>query len=229
MARLGRFQRIRCDVEVNILEGGKVPQLIKVMRAPAISTVVIALTLLIGFPASAEGPAGIVLYCRWKESVYLLLADDHKGERGWSAFGGWADPGETRRATAARETEEETRGYFTRAWLGEQISGQKPVHSYGYSMYFVEVPFVPAQRVTNHPIGADGKDMAERGVYAWMPFTELEPVLGKERPSTGDLKVNPLYLPQGSKSGSFWGIWIRNMRDAMERGAFPWSGKGAKR
>ncbi len=193
-------------------------------RHPIIGWVVIALSILITSTASAKGPAGIVLYHQGEQEIFLLLADDAEGARGWCAFGGWDNPGETARETAARETEEETRGYFSRDWLGRQIAKQEAVYSYGYSMYFVKVPFVPAQRVMNHPIDTQNKVMAERGSYAWIPFAALEAALGKEPLAPGDLAVDPLYLPQGSKTNAFWPVWIRNMSDAMKRGAIPWLG-----
>ena len=36
----------------------------------------------------AEEPAGIVLYFQDEKTTYLLLADEAKEARGWSAFGG---------------------------------------------------------------------------------------------------------------------------------------------
>ena len=172
--------------------------------------------------AHANGPAGIVLYYRDGDSVFLLLADHGQSKRGWGAFGGAANPGEDRRETAARETAEETRGYFSRDWLRRQIAEQTPVQSGGFSMYFVEVPFVPAQRVMNNPTKENDKQMHERGCYAWIPFSVIEPAIAKETPSAEELKVNPLYLPRGSNSDSLWGVWVRNMHDAMKQGAFPW-------
>lgn len=195
-------------------------------QASRIHVAVTALAVLITFvavPAFAKGPAGIVLYCQWEKEVYLLLAEDTGATRGWSAFGGWNRPGETQVETAARETAEETRGYFDYVRLKEQISKQQPVQSGGFSMYFAEVPFVPAQRIANNPIGENEGDMAERGLYAWIPFKELEIILGKAHLAAPDLKINPLYLPRGSRSDSFWGVWVANMREAMKKGAFPWS------
>jgi len=182
----------------------------------------VAVVSLAASSAYANGPAGIVLYHRDGDSVFLLLADHGQSKRGWGAFGGAANPGEDRRETAARETEEETRGYFSRDWLRRQIAEQTPVQSGGFSMYFVEVPFVPAQRVMNNPTKENDKGMHERGYYAWIPFSQIEHVVAKEEPSAEDLKVNPLYLPRGSNSGPFWDVWVRNMRDAMKQGAFPW-------
>jgi 8-oxo-dGTP pyrophosphatase MutT (NUDIX family) len=199
-----------------------ISQITKTLWTTIARTVVIAAVILVAFFAYAKDPAGIVLYYSDGESVFLLLADHAKSTRGWSAFGGSANLGETRWGTAARETHEETRGYFLREWLGQQIAEQEPVLSHGYSMFFVEVPFVPAQRVMNNPINKSDKSMLERQYYTWIPFSELERVLVKEDPSTEDLKVNPLYLPRGSQSDSYWDVWIRNMHDAMKQRAFPW-------
>ncbi|MFO8163112.1 MAG: NUDIX domain-containing protein [Desulfatiglandales bacterium] len=198
-------------------------QMIQVLRVSISRMGIIAVFILTVSSAFAEGPAGIVLYLVEGQNVFLLLADHSKHTRGWSAFGGGADPGETQQATAARETYEETRGYFSQVWLSQQISKQEPVRSKGYSMYFVEVPFVPAQRVMNNPTEEKNKAMVERRCYAWIPFSEIEAILEKDNLSTEHLRMNPLYLPACSKSDSFWHSWIKNMHGAMKQGAFPWS------
>ncbi len=180
---------------------------------------VFALLILSGAVACAGGPAGTVLYHRDGDSVFLLLANDSKGTRGWSAFGGGAEAGETIRETAARETEEETRGYFSRTWLAERIANQKPLRSRGYHMYFVEVPFVPAQRVMNNPVDDNQAAMKETQFYAWIPLSELESALSKDNPSEADLRMNALYVPRGCESRSFWRVWVLNMRDAQKQAA----------
>ena len=71
--------------------------------------------------AIAQDPAGIVLYFKSGNEVYLLLAEDAREGRGWATFGGKAREGEHPAETAARETEEETRGYFVRGNLLKKI------------------------------------------------------------------------------------------------------------
>ena len=57
----------------------------------------IAVVSLAASSAYANGPAGIVLYYRHGNSVFLLLADHAQSKRGWSAFGGAAGmPSRTR-------------------------------------------------------------------------------------------------------------------------------------
>ena len=73
--------------------------------------IVLTLLLIICGRASAQGPAGTILYFRSGQDVYLLLAEDSRKTRGWGSFGGGANEGESPAQTAARETEEETRGF----------------------------------------------------------------------------------------------------------------------
>jgi 8-oxo-dGTP pyrophosphatase MutT (NUDIX family) len=183
----------------------------------------VLLVILAEGAAAAGGPAGILLYHRDGDNIFVLLANDSKGTRGWGGFGGAAEENETLRETAARETEEETRGYFSRTWLAERIADQKPLSSRGFHMYFVEVPFVPAQRVMNNPVEGRKAAMEETQFYAWIPFSELEPVLAKDNPSAEDLRMNALYVPRGSEAHSLWRVWVLNMRDAQKQGMFPWS------
>ena len=117
----------------------------------------------------------MVLYFKAGDDIFLLLADHRENDRGWSAYGGAPHEGESAAETAARETEEETRGYFLREDLLTLIEGQQPViDSNGFALYFAGVPFVPAQRVTNNPLPSDDKSYTERGPYAWIPYSELD-------------------------------------------------------
>ncbi len=198
-------------------------QIEKALRVLAILAVAALVMVLTAASVYAGGPAGILLYHCDRDNVFVLLANDSNGTRGWSGFGGGAEGDESLRNTAARETEEETRGYFSRAWLVEQIADQRPLSSRGFHMYFVEVPFVPAQRIMNNPVEDHHAAMMETQFYAWIPFSELEPVLRKDKPSRADLRMNPLYVPRGCESRSFWRIWIMNMHDAHKQGVFPWN------
>jgi 8-oxo-dGTP pyrophosphatase MutT (NUDIX family) len=176
-----------------------------------------------------EGPAGSVLYHRDGETgeVWVLLADHTKSERGWSAFGGGAEAGETAKETAARETEEETRGYIKRDWLLGEIADQEPVHSGRYRMFFVEVADkVDAAALGVYPLGEKEGEavMSERGPYAWIPFSVVERALGDSKDEVGkdDLKIERRWLPEGAKTDWFWDVWVGNMRNAREAGGIPW-------
>ena len=104
----------------------------------------LALTfLLILCPAAhAERPAGILLYFKAGTKVYLLLADHAtpgSKDRGWGGFGGGPENGESPAETAARETAEETRGFFLAAALLKQIESQTPViDTNGFALFFAE-------------------------------------------------------------------------------------------
>ena len=174
--------------------------------------------LLLSCRLFAEEPAGIVLYFQDEETTYLLLADEVETSRGWSAFGGGGDTGEKIEETAARETEEETRGYFQQEWLLQKLENQKPVRSRGYNMFFVEVPFVPAIRVQQNPLKAEnGNAYRERVHFAWVPVSDLENALKAD-----NRKIKPEFLPSSSPTKSYWEIWVANMRDAYEQEACPW-------
>ena len=192
--------------------------------------VLLALSVIVGICTAvhAGGPAGIVLYFESDDEVYLLLAD-HKGrasQRGWGGFGGSASKGESPAETAARETDEETRGYFSRGDLLKIIKDQVPVVAKGgFAQYFARVAFVPAQRVSNNTIPEDESFFTERGPYAWMPYSEIEkhlltPVKRKRRHP-----IDRRFLPAGSNTDWVWTKWLGSMRQAAEEGALPWAKK----
>ncbi|MEM8955448.1 MAG: NUDIX domain-containing protein [Verrucomicrobiota bacterium] len=174
----------------------------------------------------AGNPAGIVLYFEDGQDVFFLLADDADGVRGWGAYGGGSEEGESVMETAARETEEETRGYFRREWLLEKLRGQRPVKSAnGFRMFFVEVPFVPAQRVMQNPLEDEANPVfRERAHYAWIPESDLKRAL-----EDGSTDIDPLYLPSSCEVKSYWDVWLDNMADAYRRNACPWQVTGNER
>ncbi len=185
--------------------------------------VVCALVVGLCAGVQAERPAGMVLYFKSGGEIFLLLAD-HRGEdRGWSAYGGGPNEGESAAETAARETEEETRGYFLREDLLTLIEGQQPViDSDGFALYFAEIPFVPAQRVTNNPLPSDDESYTERGPYAWIPYSELDRYLKGPVEYKKKYPIAATLLPAGQNTAWFWPIWLGNVWLAVETDSIPW-------
>ena len=176
------------------------------------------------FGVHAERPAGIVLYFESGGEVFLLLADSRESDRGWGAFGGSPHEGENSAETAARETEEETRGYFPRDELLNSIKDQDPVIDHnGFALFFAEIPFVPAQLVTNNPVPNDDESYSERGPYAWIPYSELERILKGPVNSDKRYTIKARLLPRERNTSWFWSVWLGNVRRAIETDSIPWS------
>jgi 8-oxo-dGTP pyrophosphatase MutT (NUDIX family) len=171
--------------------------------------------------ASAQAPAGMVLYFQSGGEVYLLLAEHQGSQRGWAGFGGGAREGETTAQTAAHKAEEETRGAFSRASLLRRIESS-PVMDGDFACYFVEVDFVPVARVMNHPVPADNDAYLERGTFAWIPYSTIEPLVQEEIDRERKYLVDPAYLPAGSETQWYWPIWLGNLRQAIATDALPW-------
>ncbi len=174
--------------------------------------------------ANAQNPAGIILYFKSGNDIYLLLAEDTKKTRGWSAFGGGAHEGETPAETAARETSEETNGYFSRTDLLKKIENQNPVtDGKGFVQYFVEIDFVPAPRVTNHPPNTTNRSYFERGLYAWIPYSEIEKYVQTDIDRERKYPIDKKFLPLGSQTSWLWPTGLRNIRKAVETNTLPWN------
>lgn len=173
----------------------------------------------------AEGPAGIVLYFKSGGETYLLLADHSAGKdqgRGWASFGGASKDAESAAETAARETEEETRGFFSRDWLLQKIQNQTPVRDGVFSCFFLEVDFVPIPRIATRRPPTDEPDFAERGPYAWIPFSQVAPHLDSAADPNAKAIIPAEYLPSKTQTNWFWSIWLQNLRIARANGTFPW-------
>jgi 8-oxo-dGTP pyrophosphatase MutT (NUDIX family) len=186
---------------------------------------VIGLLLVTGAAVSgcAGGrPAGTVLYTDTRQGVFLLLADHRPpSTRGWGSFGGRHEAGETPAETAARETEEETRGYFHRAAILAAIGDQSPVCDGRFAQFFVRVGDVPAASIAEAAPPSDDPVYDERGPWAWVPYTEIQRLLemGDRRRA---LRIDPRYLPADAHTDRVWPTWLRSLRKAVEQGALPW-------
>ena len=174
------------------------------------------------FAVQAESPAGMVLYFKAGDEVFLLLADHREKDRGWAGYGGGPYDGESAAETAARETEEETRGYFLRDDLLAMIKDQEPVIDNGFALFFAEVPFVPAQLVTNNPLPSDNESYVERGPYAWMPYSELDPYLKGPVEPEEKPPIEERLLPGGRTTSWYWPVWLGSVRRAVETNSIPW-------
>lgn len=173
-------------------------------------------------PALSAQPAGIVLYMQSGGEVFLLLADHTDSvTRGWGAFGGSHERGETPAQTAARETAEETRGFFSPEILLGRLEGRTPVVDGSFHMYFLEIDFVPAPRVANNTPSNDTVYFRERGPYAWIPWSGIRKYLAAEEPAPPYL-IDERYLPEGTERDWLWTTWMHNMRRAFQNGAIPW-------
>lgn len=186
-----------------------------------------ALALLLTFcpAAHAEHPAGAALFFKSAGEVYLLLAD-HAGKvahRGWATFGGKPHDGESPAQTAARETEEETRGFFLQSDLLRRIADRPPILANdGFASFFIEIPFVPVQRIENNRTPEDDPFYTERGPYAWIPFSEIEKYLQTEIDNEQNYAIDKRFLPAGNNSDWFWPVCLTSLRNAMKNGALPW-------
>ena len=177
--------------------------------------------LLVG-SAFAQGPAGTVVYFQSGGEVYLLLAEHHDSKRGWAGFGGGAREGETVVETAATKTEEESRGYFKRGDILKKVKDLKPVVDGDFATYFVEVPFVPVQRIMNKPVQKGNDAYLERSTFAWIPYSSLAGFLNEDLDRNKKYMVEPDFLPAGSETQWLWPAWLRSMRKAVATNALPW-------
>lgn len=175
--------------------------------------------------AKPERNAGIVLYFESGNDVYLLLADHaKKSKRGWSSFGGRAEKGETPAETAARETEEETKGFFRRQDLLEKILHTSPViDDNGFALFFLKINFVPAQQLTNHTPAVDNKAFKERGPYAWIPLSDIEKYIENDIEKRRVYPIDERFLPASHSTHWYWWKSLRNLRKAKQLNAFPWN------
>ena len=88
-------------------------------------------------------------------------------------------------------------------------------------MYFLEIDFVSAQRITNNKSSVGGKVYKERGPFAWIPYSELKKYLTSQ--VTGQKHyIDKRFLPKRAKRDYFWKTWVSNMVGAYRSKSIPW-------
>jgi hypothetical protein len=179
----------------------------------------------ISFGALAQSAAGTLAYTWVDGEIMLLLADHAIGEersRGWGGFGGSRKEGETLVEAAARETEEESRGYYPRALVQHNIRNQAPVIDGKFALFFLEVPYIDAALIYRQPVAGLPEAYHERGPFAWMPYTTIIRNLEKLRPGQR-MEIEPDLLPEAAASTWYWDIWLGNIIAALGADAMPWT------
>lgn len=128
--------------------------------------------LLLGLCActnSEINAAGAIAYAHHGGKQYILLAD-HTGigfHRGYGAFGGALEKGETLKQGALREFHEETACHFLNQV--ESISIEY-VRNNNYISFVVQVPFISSEQL-NTPVainGCSGDVYSERKNWLWV-------------------------------------------------------------
>ena len=141
--------------------------------------------VLIGVAACSNdkiNAAGAIAYAEHEGQTYLLLAD-HTGlvsYRGYGAFGGSLDSGETLEEGALREFHEETACHF----LGNiQAVSKQYVRNGNYVSFVVRIGFIPSEQLKQNSQNTlcEGDVFNERTGWVWVAQDAL-----LEQLKTGD-------------------------------------------
>lgn len=183
----------------------------------------LALVSLIAWSSCAYGAcgAGTVLYSRDGDKTWLLLADHvnwFQRDRGWAAFGGLCD-GDAPPEAAARETEEETRGFFARDGIRERIETAKRLKTGDYYTWFIEIDHVPAEQVTLHTPPQQQSSYYERGPYTWVPLEVIWRSIDQHYP--GRVWLPSQYLPKRRSTSWLHDAFVASMITARRNHLLP--------
>lgn len=171
---------------------------------------------------AADCGAGTVIYFKFKGEIYLLLADhtwSHQRDRGWSGFGGYCG-GDSVDVAAARETEEETKGFYSRNEILARLASSPKIRVGDFTTFFVEVDFVPAIVINNQKPSDRTAGYFERGPYAWIPFSVIWQAIAKRR--TGGVQIPRKYIPRDNQSNRLFEAFVTSLLAAKKAGIFPW-------
>ena len=92
----------------------------------------------------------------------------------------------------------------------------------GYTFFFYEVEFIPAQRLTNHRPLLDDLKYNERGPYAWIPYSDISKYLSVEIDKNRTYPIDKRFLPVNCTSDWYWWKFLRNLRVAKKTKSIPW-------
>jgi 8-oxo-dGTP pyrophosphatase MutT (NUDIX family) len=171
--------------------------------------------------AMAGCAAGTVLYIKFKGETYLLLADHNwyrQRDRGWSGFGGLCD-GEPVDVAAARETEEETKGFYSREQIFNRLDSSPKIHVGDFTTFFLEIDYVPAIVINNQESTQHGVSYLERGPYAWIPISVIRDAMIKKQ--SGRMFIPEKYLPPDAQTNWLFEPFVASLRAAKKAGFLP--------
>ena len=166
--------------------------------------------------------AGTLLYHKFRYETYLLLADhrfSHQRGRGWSGFGGRCD-GEPPASAAARETNEETRGYFSREEISAKLDPQSSICVNDFTTYFIEVDYVPAEVINSSRATHTSSSYCERGPYAWVPISAIWQTIYNEK--SGRMYLPAKFLPPEAQTNWLFEPFAASLLAARSAGILPW-------
>ena len=166
--------------------------------------------------------AGTVLYFKFKHETYLLLADhgfSHQRDRGWSGFGGRCE-GEPPASAAARETEEETKGFFSREDMVVKLNPKSSIRVNDFTTYYIEVNYVPAEVINNYKATHRSSSYRERGPYAWIPISAIWQTIENEK--SGRMYLPAKYLPPEAPTSWLFEPFATSLLTARSAGILPW-------
>ncbi|MEL6560131.1 MAG: hypothetical protein AAFQ94_18220 [Bacteroidota bacterium] len=143
------------------------------------------------FSHAQDCKSGTILYHRFQDEVFLLLADHqdiandstHK-TRGWSSFGGYCLTQEPEQDAAIRETHQETRGAYSIDYLKKRLSGDRVVEIDGFKTYLIEVESLPEDYLNNYPLSSDSVEYLERKPFKWIGFSTLKELVSTSETDT---------------------------------------------
>jgi 8-oxo-dGTP pyrophosphatase MutT (NUDIX family) len=173
--------------------------------------------------AVANCGAGTVLYFTSKGKTYLLLADHQlsgQRHRGWSGFGGLCD-GEPVDVAAARETEEETKGFYNQGEIFARLGMSPKIRIGDFTTFFVEVGYVPAVVFNNQEPPSYTSGYLERGPYAWVPFAVIWQAI--ENRQSARAHIAGRYLPSDARTTWFFEPFLTSLMEAKIAGILPWN------
>ena len=182
----------------------------------------ILISMLMSQIATASCGAGTVLYFKFKGETYLLLADHnfrHHRDRGWSGYGGSCD-GEPVDVAAARETEEETKGFYSRGEIFARLGSSPKIRVGDFTTFFLKIDYVPAIVFNNQKSVSHAASYDERGPYAWIPISVIREAISKRQSSR--LCIPGKYLPPDSQTDWLFEPFVTSLMAAKKAGILPW-------
>lgn len=166
--------------------------------------------------------AGTVLYFKFKQETFLLLADhgwSHQRERGWSGFGGRCD-GDPPASAAARETSEETKGFYSREEILARLDPESSILVNDFTTYFLEVDYVPAEVINNFRASNTSSNYRERSPYAWVPISAIWQAIGNRK--SGRVYLPAKHMPPDAYTDWLFEPFVTSLLAAKSGGILPW-------
>ena len=122
---------------------------------------------------------------------------------------------------AARETEEETKGFFSQEEIISRLGSGPKIRVGDFTTFFLEIDYVPAIVLNNQESAHAKASYLERGPYAWLSISVIREAVAEKQ--SNRMHIPGKYLPPDAQTDWLFEPFVISLMAAQKAGILPWA------